>query len=173
MVFSRLEKAMGIMLGLDLARPGTTRAAAKAGLGLVARAVPPVVALPGVAPAIGAGLGYAALQTPTGQGLLATAEESGRRDRVYVERQIQDALTLPAYKAKQSVKRRKTDFNKAMSVAMKQVRASTSYGAKGKINNSKKAFSAVSKVVAAVKKKKKLPKGGIKRKIALSVRRFF
>ena len=35
--FSRLEKALAALVGLDIARPGTNRAAAKAAVGALAR----------------------------------------------------------------------------------------------------------------------------------------
>ena len=56
---------------------------------------------------------------------------------------------------------------------MKIVKASTSYGKKGTINNAKKAFSAVTKVASAASKKKKTPKSGITRKIYLGVKGLF
>ena len=70
-------------------------------------------------------------------------------------------------------KKRKTAFNKAVSKGMKIVKASTSYGKKGTINNAKKAFSAVTKVASAASKKKKTPKKGITRKIYLGVKGLF
>ena len=42
MVFSNLEKAMAAIIGIDIARPGTTRAAAKALVSLAARTATPV-----------------------------------------------------------------------------------------------------------------------------------
>ena len=54
---------------------------------------------------------------------------------------------------------------------MSVIKSSTSFGAKGKINNAKKAFSAVTKTASAIKKGKKLAKSGIKRKIGLAIRR--
>ena len=52
----------------------------------------------------------------------------------------QITTTLP--KAK---KRTKSKFNRMVSVGMKTVKASTSYGKKGTINNSKKAFKVVTR----------------------------
>ena len=70
-------------------------------------------------------------------------------------------------------KKATTPFNKAVSKGMKIVKASTSYGKKGTINNAKKAFSAVTKVASAASKKKKAPKTGITRKIYLGVKGLF
>jgi len=65
------------------------------------------------------------------------------------------------------LKRRKkpSSFNRAVSAGMKAIKKSTSYGGKGKIKPSKKAFSVVVKLAAARKKKKKAPKSGIRRRI--------
>jgi len=70
-------------------------------------------------------------------------------------------------------KKATTPFNKAVSKGMKIVKASTSYGKKGTINNAKKAFSAVTKAASAASKKKKAPKSGITRKIYLGVKGLF
>ena len=40
--FSNLEKAMGLIIGLDLARPGTSRQLAKATVAAIGRLAPPV-----------------------------------------------------------------------------------------------------------------------------------
>ena len=44
MAFSKLEKAMALVIGLDIAAPGFSRAAAKAAVAAVARATPPLAA---------------------------------------------------------------------------------------------------------------------------------
>ena len=54
---------------------------------------------------------------------------------------------------------------------MKVLKGSTSYGKKGTINNAKKAFSVVTKTASAVNKGKKLPKSGIRRKLAITMRK--
>ena len=170
MAFSKLELAMGALLGLELATPGMTRAAAKASLGVVARLAPVAGrAAIGVAAAnpmaTGVGLGLGALQTAPGQELLAAAEERGRQDRLKLERLIQDTLAIAPIKAKKKV----SSFNRAVSKGMKAVKASTSYGKKGVINNGKRAFSLVTKTVSSKKKGKKAPKKGIKAKIWRSI----
>ena len=62
-------------------------------------------------------------------------------------------------------------FSKAVSAGMKTVKASTSYGKKGSINNAKKAFSAVTKTASKINKGGKVAKSGITRKIGLAVRK--
>jgi hypothetical protein len=65
----------------------------------------------------------------------------------------------------------KPKFNKAVSAGMKTVKASTSYGKKGTINNAKKAFAAVTKTASKINKGAKVAKSGIRRKIGLAVKR--
>ena len=136
--------------------------------------------------AVGAGLGVAALGTPQGQQLLAAAEEHGRQSRILFERAQQELMTTPQRieaaiaatgagssftpTAQRQVvprlkKRAVSKFNKAVSKGMKIVRNSTSFGKKGTINNAKRAFSTVTKVVSLKKKKKKAPRSGIRAKI--------
>jgi len=54
---------------------------------------------------------------------------------------------------------------------MKAVKASTSYGKKGTINNAKKAFSAVTKTASRINKGGKVAKKGVARKIGLAVKK--
>ena len=173
MAFSRLEKAMALIIGLDIAAPGFSRAAAKSAVAALARVTPPLAAGVGTTAATfpvttGAVLGGAALATPPGQDLLAAAAERGRMDRIRFEQALTDLTRVTIPKAK---KRSKSKFNKMVSAGMKTVKASTSYGKKGTINNAKKAFSAVTKAASAVTKGKKLPKSGIKRRLMTALRR--
>jgi len=62
-------------------------------------------------------------------------------------------------------KKAMTKFNRSVKEGMKIVKASSSYGKKGTISNSKKAFSAVTKAVSKARKGGKLAKKGILRKI--------
>ena len=62
-------------------------------------------------------------------------------------------------------------FSKAVSAGMKTVKASTSYGKKGTINNAKRAFTAVTKTASKINKGGKVAKSGITRKIGLAVKR--
>ena len=160
MAFSNLEKAMAAVIGLDIARPGTSRAAAKRAVAMLGRsAVPAARTVARINPYAAAGLtGLAAYEL----GLL-------------------DPLAQPAMQAVEAIdevvvqaperrrKKRRTQFNKAVSEGMKAVKKSTSYGKKGTINNAKKAFSAVNKVASKLNKGQKVstkgPTGVIKRAI--------
>ena len=173
MAFSRLEKAMALVIGLDIATPGFSRAAAKAAVSAIARGAPPAVsATSGLAAAnplaTGALLGGAALATPQGQQLLDIAGERGRMDRIRLEQALADLtrVTIPKARA-----RTKSKFNKMVSAGMKKIKVSTSYGKKGTISNAKKAFSVVTKAASAVTKGHKLPKSGIKRTLMSMMRR--
>ena len=68
-------------------------------------------------------------------------------------------------------KKAMTKFNKAVKEGMKIVRSSNSYGKKGTISNSKKAFSAVTKAVSKARKGGKTPVKGVLRKIALKAKK--
>jgi len=176
MAFSNLEKAMALVIGIDIATPGFSRTAAKAAVGALGRTAAYVApraaaAIPAAAsynPALtGAAIGLGALQTQPGQQLLDIAAERGRMDRIRFEQALTD-LTVAT--KKKSVKT-KSKFNKAIATGMKTVKASTSYGKKGIISSPKKAFSAVVKTASAVKRTGKVAKSGIKRKIGLAIRR--
>jgi len=152
-----------------------------------ARAAPAIGSAVTASPvATGAALGLGALATPPGQDLLALAAEHGRQSRILFERAQQELVTAPerfgrevaATGALSSLtptlqrqvvprlkKRAVSKFNKAVSKGMKIVRASTSFGKKGKINNAKRAFATVTKVVSLKKRKKKAPRSGIRAKI--------
>ncbi len=173
MAFSKLEKAMALVIGLDIATPGFSRAAAKAAVSAIGRATPiaarATTGLAAANPALtGAALGLGALQTAPGQQLLDIAAERGRMDRIRLEQALTDltAVTIPKAKA-----RTKSKFNKMVSAGMKKIKASTSYGKKGTVSNAKKAFSVVTKAASAVTKGHKLPKSGIKRTLMSMMRR--
>ena len=101
--FSKLEKVLAAAVGIDLLRPGTTRAAITRAAAIMPQRAAPVAAASAVNPAllaaapyvVGAGLGYEALQTQPGQDLLAAAEASGRMSRVLAEQRYQDFLNQP------------------------------------------------------------------------------
>ena len=177
MAFSNLEKAMALVIGLDIARPGTSRAAAKqavrligrSGLVLAPRAAAATTNLAAANPvAAGVGLGSLALQTQPGQDLLEAAAERGKSDRVRFEQALTDLTMVTAPKTKKKVK---SKFNKAVSAGMKAAKASTSYGKKGVINDSKKAFKAVTKEASRIKKGGKLANKGIRRKIGQAIKK--
>lgn len=89
----------------------------------------------------------------------ASAELIGSRGRI-------PGRQMPTLRRKTQTK-----FNKAVSAGMKAVKASTSYGKKGTINNAKKAFTAVTKTASRINKGAKVAKSGITRKIGLAVKR--
>ena len=169
MAFSNLEKAMALIIGLDIAVPGFSRSAAKAAvraIGPLATRAAPAVA--GFNPAVtGTALGLGALQTQPGQQLLDLAEERGRMDRIRFEQALTD-LTIGV---KKSTTRKKSKFNRMVSAGMKTIRASTSYGAKGSISNSKKAFAKVTTTASKILKGGKTAKSGITRKLGLAMTR--
>ena len=68
-------------------------------------------------------------------------------------------------------KKKTSKFNKAIRAGMLAAKASTSYGAKGKINNAKKAFSAVTKTASKINKGGKVAKKGALRKIGLAIKK--
>jgi hypothetical protein len=163
--------------------------AARKGISLAGLGARAVVPAGGLVPAsvqtatpygVGAGLGVAALATPQGQQLLAAAEEHGRQSRILFERAQQELMTTPQ-RVEAAImsapvspppdtvprlkKRAISKFNRAVSKGMKIVKASSSYGKKGTINNAKRAFAAVTKVVSLKKRKKKAPRSGIRAKI--------
>jgi len=160
MAFSNLEKAMAAVIGLDIARPGTSRAAAKRAVAMLGRTA--VTAAP-VAARINP---YAAV----GLGGLA-AYEAGLLDPFapQFEQAVRAADEVVVKAPERRRKKRKTTFNKAVSEGMKAVKKSTSYGKKGTINNAKKAFGAVNKVASKLNQGKKVstkgPTGVIKRAI--------
>jgi len=172
MAFSNLEKALLAWVGIETTRPGTltpitrkaaqaafvgivkgTQMAGRASLPVAARALPPV-ARAVANPYVGIPLGLAA----AGYGSQQYFEESGIQEEVNVARDRALAALQPtAVKAK---KRVRSTYNKAVSKAMKAVKASTKGGPKGKISNAKKTFGTVSKAVSKARKGGKLsPKG--------------
>jgi len=169
MAFSKLEIALGAIIGLDIAAPGFSRAAAKAAVRAIAplatRAAPAALAYSPVA--TGTALGLGALATPPGQDLLAMAEERGRMDRIRFEQ----ALTDLTVSTKKKTVKAKSKFNKAVSAGMKTLKASTSYGKKGVISSPKKAFSVVTKTASRINKGGKVAKSGITRKLGLLMRK--
>jgi hypothetical protein len=169
MAFSKLEIALGAIIGLDIAAPGFSRAAAKAAVRAIAplatRAAPAALAYSPVG--TGTALGLGALQTSPGQDLLAMSEERGRMDRIRFEQ----ALTDLSVSTKKRTVKAKSKFNKAVSAGMKAVKASTSYGKKGIISSPKRAFSVVTKTASHINRGGKVAKSGITRKLGLLMRR--
>jgi hypothetical protein len=178
MAFSNLEKAMAAVIGLDIARPGFSRAAAKQavraigtvalGAGRAAAPVAPTVSQIGAAPVgLGVATGLGILGTPEGQAALAAAEEKGRADRVRFEQFITD-VTEPR---KRATKRKVSKYSKAVKAGMAAVKASKFGGKPGKISNAKSTFATVNKVASAVNKGKKVATKGIRGVAAKAIRR--
>ena len=193
MAFSKLEKALALAVGLDIAAPGTSRKAATAAVKLItsgtARAAPVVSrGITGIAAAnpvaTGIGLGLGALQTPPGQALLDAAAARGAADRIAAQQMLDEAIfrstTLPARQIEQAVatpgfkpalKRKVSKYSKAVKAGMASVKASKFGGPKGKISNAKSTFKTVNLVASAVNKGKKVSAKGIRGTIARAVRR--
>jgi preprotein translocase subunit YajC len=168
MAFSNLEKAMAAVIGLDIARPGTSRAAAKRAVEVIARgavrAAPVAAQAARVNPYAAAGLtGLAAYELGLLDPLAAPTMQAA-------EMATEAAQEILIERPERTRKKRRTTFNKAVSAGMKAVKQSTSYGKKGTINNAKKAFSAVNKVASKLNKGQKVstkgPTGVIKRAIS-------
>jgi hypothetical protein len=165
MAFSNLEKAMALVIGIDIAAPGFSRSAAKATVAAIGRsaafAVPrAAAAVPAVAQfspvATGTALGLGALATPPGQELLDIAEERGRMDRIRFEQALTDYTSGATRKAKKTTSK----YNLAVSKGIKALKASTSYGKRGVLNNPKKAFGFVARTVSKLRRGKKVPSKG-------------
>jgi hypothetical protein len=168
MAFSNLEKAMAAVIGLDIARPGTSRAAAKRAVEVIARgavrAAPVAAQAARVNPYAAAGLtGLAAYELGLLDPLAAPTMQAAQTATEAAQEILID-------RPERVRKKRRTTFNKAVSAGMKAVKQSTSYGKKGTINNAKKAFSAVNKVASKLNKGQKVstkgPTGVIKRAIS-------
>ena len=82
-----------------------------------------------------------------------------------------EGLPIAGRPAVSKPKRKTSKFSKAVSAGMKTVKASSSYGKKGTINNAKKAFTAVTKTASRINKGAKVAKSGISRKIGLAVKK--
>lgn len=167
---NKYKRKVAVAIYRALLKPGAIaalRVGGTAGLsvaGSVARAAVPIATNPYLA---GTALGLGALQTQPGQDLLDAAAQSGRDTR----RSLDMALFNIQALGEEKVKRTKSKFNTMVSKGMKQIKSSTTYGAKGVINAPKKAFKAVVAAASAVTKGKKPPKSGLKRKLMLLMRR--
>ena len=170
---TKLEKVLAAAVGLDIARPGTSRAAftraAQAAVSTIPRVAPPVArGAAGVGrAALGAGATFARRNpaVATGLGALALQQagafdpvEEAIRERVdaAVDRAmapIQAARRPDVQQAAVRVAKRKVSkYSKAVKAGMAAVKASKFGGKKGTINNAKTVFSTVNKVASAVNK---------------------
>jgi hypothetical protein len=193
---SNLEKALMGVIGLDVARPGTSRQAlvksVKAlGVGAM-RLVPPLARGTGRT-ALGFGRALGSL-TPAGRAAIAgltiyEAQQMGLLDEPierakdetarflfeagdFLPQQTPEQL-IEAFQRDQGIKRPKkaTKYNRAVRAGMAAAKASQYFGKKGTINNPKKAFVTVNRVASKVNKGKKVSAKGVSGKIARAVRR--
>jgi len=168
MAFSKLETALLLKLGIDVARNPVSRGAVTTALSMVGRQA--------VAPTAAAGLGLARRNpyAATGLGLLA-AQQAGLLEPL--EQPFEQAVMAVDEAVVQAParrrKKRRTTFNKAVSEGMKAVKKSTSYGKKGTINNARKAFTAVTKVASRLNKGQKVGTKGPTGVIRRAISRFF
>ena len=153
----------GGIVGGTLARSATARSAAlSAGM----RVSPYALAIDALIREEESLLGRGAIGLGESAAMLATGVEARSR------REGLPILGRPAVDPGAATRRKKTTkFNKSVSAGMKAIKASTSYGPKGKINNAKKAFAQVTKTASRIKKGAKVAKRGIARKIGLAVKK--
>ena len=197
MAFSTLEKALALAVGLDIAKPGTSRKAALAAARAIGRgtvAASPIIGRSAASIAAanpistGVGLGLGALATPPGQALLESAAERGAADRIRAQQAVDlwvyenitrpaqmgaDIATSPQFASAVRTKARKkvSKYNKAVKAGMSAVRASKFSGKKGTISNAKTAFKQVNRVASAVNRGKKVSSKGISGVIARAARK--
>ena len=174
-----LDTAARAIIRSGPAAVGITRTVAP----VAGRAALGVAAAPGVVPAVASIAAFEAYQRglldPVGQALQFSAMEAQRSLTQPAGEFTTGALGLdgrgpivgPIVGAVKAVKRAPSKFSKSIKAGMSAVKMSTSYGGKGKINNAKKAFTAVTKTASKINKGGKVPKSGITRKIGLAVKR--
>ena len=191
---TKLEKVLAAAVGLDIARPGTSRAAftraAQAAVATIPRVAPPVArGAAGVgSAALGAGATFARRNPAVATGLGAMAlQQAGAFDpveeeiRARVDDAVQRAMApvqlaqtdIAKLGARSVVRRKVSKYSRAVKAGMAAVKASKFGGKKGKISNAKSTFATVNKVASAVNKGKKVAKTGIKGVAARAMRRFF
>jgi hypothetical protein len=189
---TKLEKVLATAVGLDIARPGTSRAAftraAQAAVAVVPRVAPPVArGAAGVGrAALGAGATFARRNPAVATGLGALAlQQAGAFDPV--EEAIQQRVDAAVDRAmapvqaiqrsdvqtiaKAKAKRKVSKYSKAVKAGISAVKASKFGGKKGKISNAKTTFATVNKVASAVNKGKKVAKTGIRGVAAKAIRK--
>ena len=189
MAFSTLEKLLATAVGLDIARPGTSRKAATAAARLVVGSIvagtPPaargVASLAQRTPVgTGAAIGLGALATPPGQALLEMSAERGADDRRALEQAIDERIfrairvaesPMVQKSVRSTVKRKVSKYSRAVKAGMQAVKQSKFGGKKGTIRSAKSTFGTVNKVVSAVNKGKKVSTKGIRGTIARAARR--
>jgi hypothetical protein len=180
MALSKLEKAMALWIGIEVLKPGTlqpiTRKALEAafvatvrGGQALGRAALPVAARGAVPtaralanPYVGIPVGLAAATYGTQRYL----DETGLQEEINVARDqtaqaVLEQLDIVRAEGKKLRKKPKTAFNRAVSKAMKAVKASKFQGKQGMLKNPKKTFAMVSKTVSKVSKGGKVASKGV------------
>ena len=188
---TKLEKVLAAAVGLDIARPGTSRAAftraAQAAVATIPRVAPPVArGAAGVGrAALGAGATFARRNPAVATGLGALAlQRAGAFDPI--EEAIQDRVDAAMEQAMAPIqaarrpdvqqaavrvaKRKVSKYSKAVKAGMAAVKKSKFSGKPGKITNAKKAFATVNKVASAVNKGKKVAKTGLRGAAAKAIK---
>ena len=188
---TKLEKVLATAVGLDIARPGTSRAAftraAQAAVATIPRVAPPVArGAAGVGrAALGAGATFARRNPAVATGLGALAlQQAGAFDpveeeiRARVDDAVQRAMApvqlaqadIAKTAVKSVAKRKVSKYSRAVKAGMAAVRASKFGGKKGVISNPKSTFSTVNKVASSVNKGKKVAKTGVRGVAARAIR---
>ena len=188
---TKLEKVLATAVGLDIARPGTSRAAftraAQAAVATIPRVAPPVArGAAGVGrAALGAGATFARRNPAVATGLGALAlQQAGAFDpieeeiRARVDDAVQRAMApvqlaqtdIAKTAARSVVKRKVSKYSRAVKAGMAAVKKSKFGGKPGKIINPKKTFATVNLVASAVNKGKKVAKTGLKGAAAKAIR---
>ena len=188
---TKLEKVLATAVGLDIARPGTSRAAftraAQAAVATIPRVAPPVArGAAGVGrAALGAGATLARRNPVAATGLGALAlQRAGAFDPVeeaiQMEVERRTAQVMAPFEAiqrsdvqsiaKSKAKRKVSKYGKAIKAGIAAVKRSKFGGKPGKISNAKSTFSTVSKVTSAINKGKKVSAKGIRGTVARAVR---
>ena len=189
---TKLEKVLATAVGLDIARPGTSRAAftraAQAAVATIPRVAPPVArGAAGVGraalgagatfarrnPAVATGLGALALQQagafdPVEEAIQARVDAAVNRAMLPIETARRPDVQQAAVRV---AKRKVSKYSKAVKAGMAAVKASKFGGKKGKISNAKSTFATVNRVASAVNKGKKVAKTGIRGVAAKAIRR--
>ena len=189
---TKLEKVLATAVGLDIARPGTSRAAftraAQAAVATLPRVAPPVArGAVGVGrAALGAGATLARRNPVAATGLGALAlQQAGAFDPVEdrVREIIDDRISqvmapvelaqtdIVRSAAKSVAKRKVSKYSRAVKAGMAAVKKSKFGGKPGKISNAKSTFATVNKVASAVNKGKKVATKGIRGVAARAIRR--
>ena len=188
MAFSKLEKALALAVGLDIAVPGTSRKAAMAAANALVRGgraiVPPATRIATATPAgravVGAGLLGGAYQA----GVFDPVEDAINRE---VERRvggIQQTLAnvematnlMQTPRGQESIvkttKRKASKFNKAIGAAMKAVKKSKSNGKPGTMRKPKDTFKRIIKVWKAKSAGRKVSNKGETGIISRNIKRY-